>query len=119
MFYKGFTVTAVANVTTLDDGLVSEVDNPVHVRAVLVNVATHEGNILEAWIGTKRVLEIYDYVLDTQEESAADTPPFSTTKIIRLPVELNVPPGQIFKIGMRCGAAGVVLTGAYEYDEKE
>jgi len=115
MYYKAFHVNAVANVTTLDDGLVSQVDAPVHVNAVIINSDATEGNIIECWIGTKRVAEIYDYCLDTAEEAAVAG--LSTTKIGRLPIDLDVPAGSIFKIGSRCGATGHHIYGAYEYTE--
>jgi len=117
MYYKGFHVNALATVTTLDAGLVSTVEAPVHVNAVIVNLATTEGNVLECWIGTKRVCEIYDYCLDTQEEAVGFTG-FSTTKMGRIPIDLDVPSGQIFTIGVNCGAVGVHLYGAYEYVER-
>jgi len=109
-------VTGVINVTTLDGGLVSLVEEPKKIRAIIINTDTTEGNIIEGWIGTNRVLAIYDYCLDTQELCAADTPPHSTTKISRLPVDIDIPPGQTFKIGVNCGAVANDLYGAYEYD---
>ncbi len=115
MYYKAFTVTGVINTTTLDAGLVSLVEQPVKVDAVLINCDSHEGNVIEGWIGTERVLEIYDYVLDTQEETAGATAPFSTKKMGRIPINMEISPGQIFKIGVRCGAAANDLYGAYEY----
>ena len=116
MFYKSFHVNALANVTTLDDGLVSEVGHPVHVNAVIINTSATEGNVIECWLGTKRVATIYDYCLDTQEEAVGFTG-FSVTKIGRLPIDMDIPPGSIFKIGSNCGAAGHHLYGAYEYTE--
>lgn len=116
MLYKGFNVTGVTNVTTLDAGLVSLVEEPVTIRAIIINTDTTEGNIIEGWIGTERVLEIYDYCLDTQEETTGATAPFSQNKIGRLPIEILIPPGQIFKIGVRCGATANDLFGAYEYE---
>jgi len=118
MLYKGFHVNAVANVTTLDDGLVSTVERPVHVNAIIINTSATEGNVIECWIGTKRVLEIYDYCLDTQEEAAAQHA-LSSTKIGRVPIDIDIPAGQIFKVGSNCGAAGHNIYGAYEYTEKE
>jgi len=116
MLYKAFHVNALATVTTLDAGLVSKVDAPVHVNAVIVNTSATEGNVIECWIGNKRVVEIYDYCLDTQEEAVAFTG-FSVTKIGRLPVDLDVPAGSTFKIGSNCGGVGHHLYGAYEYTE--
>ncbi len=117
MLYKGFHVNALATVTTLDAGLVSKVESPVHVNAVIINTDTTEGNVIECWIGNKRVLEIYDYCLDTQEEAVGFTG-LSVVKMGRIPIDLDVPAGQIFKIGSNCGAVGHHLYGAYEYEEK-
>ncbi len=116
MYYKGFTIVGVANETTADAGLVSLVDKPVRIRAILINVDTHEGSILEGWIGTDRILEIYDYVLDTQALAGADTPPLSAMKLIRIPIEEDLKPGQIFKIAINCGAAANDVFGSYEYE---
>ena len=116
MFYKGFHVNAVALVTTLDDGLVSTIENPVHVNAIIINTSAHEGNVIECWIGTTKVLEIYDYCLDTQEECAAQAA-ISATKLNRIPIDIDIPAGSIFKVGSNCGATGHHLYGAYEYTE--
>ena len=115
MLYKDFHVNALATVTTLDAGLVSKVEAPVHVVAIIINTDTMQGNVIECWIGNKRVASIYDYCLDTQVEAAVAG--VSTTKIGRLPIDLDVPAGSIFKVGSRCGAVGHHLYGAYEYIE--
>ena len=118
MLYKAYTVVGVINVTTLDGGLVSLVEVPIRIEAILINTSAQEGNVIEGWIGNKRVLECYDYVFDTQEESTATQAPNSATKIVRLPIEMDVPAGQSFKIGVRCGGVANNLFGAYEYSEK-
>lgn len=115
MYYQELTVVGVINETTLDDGLVSPVEKPVTINAVLIDLSTHEGNVVEGWIGTDRVLAVYDYVLSTREEAAAQSP-LNTNRIVRLPVEMKIPAGKIFKIGIRCGAAANDIFGAYEYD---
>lgn len=116
MFYKAFTVVGVVNDTTLDEGLPSILEEPRKLISVLINLDTHEGNVVEGWIGTKRVLEIYDYVLDTQEAAGGANAYMSTGKIVEIPVEMDIPPGELFKIGIRCGAAANDLFGAYKYD---
>lgn len=113
MYYKAFDVQGVLNVTTYDDGLVSLVEVPYHVDAILITQDEPQDNVLECWIGTERVLEIPDYLLDQQATLAAA--PRSTTKINRIPVDLDIPPGQIFKVAIRCGAAVSRIYGAYEY----
>ena len=113
MYYKRFQVTGLANVTELDDGLVSLVEEPYHINAILITIDEPQDNVLEGWIGTERVLEIPDYVLDNQAGLANN--PRSTTKLTRIPVDLDIPPGQIFKVGIRCGTAVTIIYGAYEY----
>jgi len=115
MYYKSFNVVGVINITTLDDGLVSEVGEQKHIDAIIINVSTYEGNTVEGWIGNKRVLEVRDEVFDTEEDLGAANFPYSTNKINRLPVDLDIAAGQIFKIGINCGGVASNVRGAYEY----
>lgn len=115
MYYKAFAVVGVINTTQTDDGLVSEVNEPKRIEAILINVSAYEGNMVEGWIGNKRVLECRDEVFDTEEDTAAVNLPYSTTKIGRLPIDLEIPPGEIFKVAIRSGAVASDLRGAYEY----
>lgn len=116
MYYKELQVDGEINTTEYDEGLTSPDANPVKCRAVLINVSTHEGNVIEGWIGTERILAVYDYVFDTQELGAAATPPISQHKLIRLPVDENIPAGNIFKIAIRSGGVASNIYGAYEYE---
>lgn len=115
MYYKELNVQGVVNVTTLDDGLVSPMENPRTIKAVLIDIDTHEGNVIEGWIGTERVMAVYDYVFSTREEAVGFTA-LNTNRIVRLPIDLPIPEGQIFKVGVRCGAAANLVSGAYEYE---
>lgn len=118
MYYKELQVDGLLNTTQYDEGLVSPDANPVKCVAVLINVSAHEGNVIEGWIGTERILAVYDYVFDTQELGVAATPPISQSKMIRLPVEENIPAGQIFKIAIRSGGTASNIYGAYEYEQQ-
>jgi hypothetical protein len=115
MYYQGFHVVGVANTTVLDGGLVSTVEEPKRIEAILIDTSVHLGNIIEGWIGNLRVLEVPDYLFDTRELNAATIASRSTTKILRLPVDLEVPVGQIFKIGVRSAGVGETIDGSYEY----
>ncbi len=119
MLYKAFAVVGVLNVTTYDAGLSSLVKMPVHVNAIIINISAYEGNVIEAWVGNKRLVEIYDYNLDTQDETAGATAPYSTVKMGRIPVEEDIKPGQVFRVAVNCGAVANNLFGAYEYTETE
>lgn len=114
MYYQELNVQGLINVTTLDAGLISPMESPRTIKAVLIDLDTHEGNVIEGWIGTERVLAVYDYVFSTREEAVGFTA-LNTNRIIRLPVDLEIPPGMIFKIGVRCGGVANLISGAYEY----
>ena len=117
MYYKELNVTGVVNVTTLDEGLPSLVKEPTRIIAILINLSAYEGNVIEGWIATERILAIYDYIFDTQDETAGATAPYSATKISRVELNMDIPPGQLFKVGVRCGATANNIFGAYEYQK--
>ena len=119
MFYQRFDVTGIINQTVLDAGLVSTVEEPKHIDAILIDVSAYEDNIIEGWIGNLRIMEVSDYVLGSRDLAAADTPFASTNKIVRLPVDQDINAGQIFKIGVRSGAVANDITGSYEYTIKK
>lgn len=115
MRYKEFTVVGIASDRVLDGGLVSTDVEPKRVEAVLISVELYAGNHIEGWIGTKQIVGAPDYVFDTFDDAAAGTTHPSTTKILRLPVGENIPVGETFKIGIRCGLTDTDIYGSYEY----
>lgn len=110
MLYKSFTVTGVANKTEMDDGLVSTIEEPKKIIAILITVSKYRANILEGWIETSRILAIIDYVLNSLDDSKGVNP------IVRIPIDELIKPGMIFKIGINCGATATNIHGAYEYE---
>jgi len=117
MYYKRFSVTGVINSTVLDAGLVSLVAEKIRIDAILVTCQDWQNNVIEGWIGTERILEIPDYLVDSDADLGAANFPVSTTKLIRIPIEHDIPEGQIFKIGIRCGATAGNIIGSYEYSK--
>lgn len=113
MYYKRFAVDGVANQTELDAGLVSLVIEKKHISAILISTTEYQNNVIEGWIGTERILEIPDLMIDTDDGLAQNAR--STNKMMRIPIEHDIPEGQIFKIGIRCGAAPTNIRGSYEY----
>lgn len=116
MLYKSFSVTGDSNKTVFDSGLVSTVEEPKRIRAVIVSVSDWRANILEGWIETNRILEIPDLVLNTSHEYGAANAYPSTVKMLRIPIEEDIKPGMIFKIAINCGSNSTDLVGAYEYE---
>ena len=117
MIYKAFNVNGILNTTQYDDGLVSLVEVPVRLKSFIINTSAMEGNIVEGWIGNKKLVEIYDYCLDTQEETAGATAPLSQNKISIIPLDIDIPPGQLFRIAINSGGVASNIFGAYAYEE--
>ncbi|MBA7486125.1 hypothetical protein ES707_21678 [subsurface metagenome] len=116
MFYKAFNVTGLPNKTEFDDGLVSTIEEPKRIRAVIISVSDWRANVLEGWIETTRILEIVDLVLNTSHEYGGANAYPSTVKMLRIPIEEDIKPGLIFKIGINCGSDATSIVGAYEYE---
>ena len=117
MFYKLFRVTGEANKTKYDTGLISTVAEPKSIKAILINVSSYNNNTIEGWIETSKIFEVPDDVCNTNSVTGADTFPFSTSKLIRIPIDENIPAGMIFKIAVNCGAAITSIDGSYEYEK--
>lgn len=113
MYYKRFSVGGLDNVTVLDGGLVSLVEEKVHIDSIFIMTNDWQDNIIEGWIGNERVLELPDFIIMTNTDLA--TNPRTTTQLIEIPINMDIPAGQIFKIGIRCGAAPTNILGSYNY----
>lgn len=116
MFYKSFRVPGQSNKTVFDSGLISTVEEPKRIRAVLVSVSRYKASTVEGWIETTRILSIPDVILNTADTSNSTDTMRSTTKLIRIPIEEEIKPGMIFKIAISCGADPVDVDGSYEYE---
>lgn len=116
MFYKLFRVTGDANKTIFDDGLVSTVEEPKRIRAIIINVSTYNNNSVEGWIETTRILAIPDDCICTIDFTNTATYYRPTNKMFRIPIEQDLKPGMTFKIGINCGAALTNIDGSYEYE---
>ena len=116
MFYKLFRVTGEANKTIFDDGLVSTVEEPKRIRAIIISVSTYNANTIEGWIETNRILEIPDTCCATHDftNTATYYPP--TDKMVRIPIDEDIKPGMIFKIAINSGSSPTSLDGSYEYE---
>lgn len=117
MFYKLFRVTGESNKTIFDSGLISTVDEPKKINAVLINVSAYHAATIEGWIETNRILEIPDDICNTSDTSLAVTGVIASNKLIRIPINEIIPPGRIFKIAIRCSTDVTSIDGSYEYEK--
>jgi len=116
MFYKLFRITGLSNKTVFDDGLISTVEEPKTLRAIIINVSNYNNNTIEGWIETNRILEIPDDCCSTIDSTTTATYYRPTNKMWRIPINEDIKPGMIFKIAIKCGAALTNIDGSYEYE---
>lgn len=117
-FYQKISITGVINKTTFDDGLSSSKESEKRLLEVWLNVSGYADNDVELWHERNQFAVIPDKLLGTDADLGAANFPYSTTKILKVPVERDIPIGQAVKTAITCGATAKNLQGCYVYEEK-
>lgn len=116
--FQLFRVTGVANATTLDPGLNSTEAEKKRLIAVHLQcdkfAATDDNDIVGFWERSKQfdfpeklfATELYSNVAQTADGG----------KMHEIPVDLDIPIGETFKVGIKCAATAVNIRGAYEFE---
>lgn len=112
--YRKIVVTGVADDQVLDMGLQSTQQEQRTLVALHLAVSAHADNVVEGFILQTQHVEIPDYLIDTWD-AAGSGAPYSTTKLRRVEINLDLAVGEIFQVGLRCGGTVSSLRGAYEY----
>ena len=113
---QGFAVTGENTKLKLDTGLESTTDRPKKILGVYITVSQWQGNTIEGYLETDRVVEINDRVIDTYYTPGAANAYCSTRKLNYIPIDFDLPVGKRFQIGVRSGATKNDIEGAYEYE---
>lgn len=112
--YQSFTVTGVANTTTYDSGITSTDSEHKTVDSVIVSTSGQIGNKIQVWLEREKKAEVFDYNLDTIEASGTATYK-STSKLLQIPLGIDVPVGQTLKVAIECGGTLKTIYGSYVY----
>lgn len=115
-YYQAFSITGVTNDTTYDGGLTSTEAEPKRLKAILVNVSDYQDNLVQVWLEREKLADVYDKIFNTDGDTGSTNTPYSTTKLIRLPVDRDIPVGQTAKVAIQCGGNATNIQGAYEYE---
>ena len=116
--FQLFRVTGVANATTLDTGLKSTTAEPKRLIAVHLEMSAYaatDDNNVQLWHEQTQVSEFPEKSFRT-ELAAATTSTNVAGKRSEIPVDLDIPPGEVAKIGIKCAATLTSIRGAYEYE---
>lgn len=117
-YFQMFRVTGVANKVTYDGGLKStetEKKKVVKIHIELEKYANTDDNEIQGWHERAKVFELPEKMFPT-ELATAVAASLCTNKITEIPVDLEIPVGEAFKIAISCAATDVDMRGAYEYE---
>jgi len=114
--YKAFRITGVANAEAEDTGITSTEAEPKRILELMVNVSGYQDNTVRAYVEREEVLSVPDYLLDTDADTGTTNTLYSTTKLNRFQINLELPVGQRFYAAHLCGAVATNLRGVYVYE---
>lgn len=117
-YFQMFRVTGVANKVTYDDGLKStetEKKKLIAIHLQMDSWAATDDNEVQGWHERAKVFEFPHQMFNNI--------PHATATILqrlelrsKIPVDLEVPVGEAFKIAISCAATAVDMRGVYEYE---
>lgn len=117
-YFQMFRVTGVANKVTYDDGLKSTETEKKRLLAIHVELAAYaatDDNEIQGWHERSKIFEFPEKMFNT-ELAAATAPANVKAKIDKIPVDLEIPVGEAFKIAISCAATLNSVRGVYEYE---
>jgi len=116
--FQMFRITGVANTVVFDDGLKSTEVEKKRLIAVHVQMdayAATDDNQVQGWHERSKVFELPEKMFNT-EVSTATSSTAAAAKMPSVPVDLDVPVGEVFKVAMSCAATAIDVRGSYEYE---
>jgi len=117
-YFQLFRVTGVANKITYDEGLKSTETEKKSLLAIHVNVdnwvATDDIEI-QGWHERSKVFEFPHHMFNCVPTAVDPALQRLELKSI-IPVDLEVPVGESFKIALCCAASAAGIRGVYEYE---
>lgn len=117
-YFQLFRITGVANSITYDDGLKStevELKRLIAVHAQLSAYSRTDDNDFQGYHERAKVFEFPDLLLPTQKTTDAEETK-DTPRSLRIPVNIDLPGGESFKVALKCAATAEDVRGAYEYE---
>lgn len=116
--FQLFRVTGVANSTTYDPGLKSTTAEPKRLIAIHIEMSAYaatDDNNVQLWHEQVLVSEFPEKSFRT-ELAAATAATNVSGKRLDIPVDLEIPAGEVAKIAIKCGATLTSIRGVYEYE---
>jgi hypothetical protein len=116
IYYQRFAILGQANQTVWDTGISSSEAEKIRVRAIIASVSDYAGNIIRITLEREEIAQFTDYHFDTSAVFSGSYAVKSTSKIARIPVDVDVPIGHVLRVGLSCGPTANNIYGVYEYE---
>lgn len=117
-YFQLIRITAGTNKVNYDGGLKSTAAEPKRLVACHIQMDKHAGtddNDVQGYHERAKVFDIPEKLFPCcLTASVAPDKAEPTSKVI--PVDLDIPAGEIFKVAIKCSATNCNLRGAYEYE---
>lgn len=117
--YDSELITGSANAVVTGTGVTSTQQEPKRIRAVWLHVTGYAGNRVLCYHEREEVLDIYDYLLQTDASTGSTNAQYVTTRPVRFELDINLPVGETFKAAIQCGSTNKNLYVTYEYEVGE
>ena len=117
-YFQLFRVTGAANKVTFDGGLKSTETEKKKLISIHVNMdawATTDDNEIQGWHERAKLFEFPHHMFNCVPKDTAVTLQRLELKT-EIPVDLDIPVGEAFKIALSCAATEVDMRGVYEYE---
>ena len=117
-YFQSFRITGVANTITYDDGLKSTAAEKKKLIAIHVQMDKHAGtddNDVQGYHERAKVFDIPEKLFPSLLTNATASR-LSAPESKAVPVDLDVPVGETFKLAIKCAATLCNVRGAYEYE---
>lgn len=116
--FQSFRITGIANTTVYDTGLKStdaEKKRLINVHLQLNAQAATDDNDVQGYHERAKVFDIPEKLIPTQlVTNTTLVQPGDVSR--KIPVELDIPAGETFKVAIKCAATLEILRGMYEYE---
>ncbi|GAI41359.1 unnamed protein product [marine sediment metagenome] len=117
-YFQLFRITADANCINYDPGLKSTESEPKRLIACHVQMdkyAATDDNDIQGYHERAKVFDIPEKLFP-DELFSNETSTLAGTRYKSVPVDIDIPVGETFKVAIKCAATKVNIRGAYEYE---
>lgn len=117
-YFQAFRITGFANTITYDGGLKSTAAEPKKLVAVHVQMDKHAGtddNEVQGYHERAKVFDIPEKLFPSEDTTDVKSD-VSEPRSKPVPVDLDIPVGETFKVAIKCAATLCNVRGVYEYE---